>query len=246
MAFGSETEKHLQWVANHSPQQTPERARLATFAGIDAMIDCTHKILYSDAEIIVADKPSGLLSVPGIGPQNQDCLIARVQQQFLQARIVHRLDQHTSGVIVLALDADAHRNLGRQFEERRVAKRYIALVHGNVADDTGEINLPLRKDMTRKTRHIVDHEQGKHAVTFWTVINRSDNTTRIALMPKTGRSHQLRVHMNELGHPILGDELYAPPEVVALAPRLMLHAEMLTITHPRTGEMMTFESLCPF
>lgn len=204
------------------------------------------EILHADDAIVVADKPPGLLSVPGIGPANQDCLASRVQEQFPGARIVHRLDQHTSGVIVLALSAEAHRHLSRQFENRQVEKHYIAIVAGSVDQDEGEITLPLRKDMTRKHRHIVDHEHGKPALTQWRVIQRSEDRTRLALHPKTGRSHQLRVHLSAIGHPILGDDLYAPRDVVALAPRLMLHAELLAFAHPTTGAAMSFLSQCLF
>jgi tRNA pseudouridine32 synthase/23S rRNA pseudouridine746 synthase len=195
---------------------------------------------------VVANKPAGLLSVPGIGPRNQDCLVTRLQSQFPGARIVHRLDQHTSGVIVLARTTDAHRHLSRQFEERRTQKRYIAIVAGHVDEDEGEIDLPLRKDMTRKSRHIVDHAQGKPATTRWRVIERHADRTRLALYPLTGRSHQLRVHLSAINHPILGDDLYAPPDVIALAPRLMLHAELLTIAHPTSGATTSFEARCPF
>jgi len=204
------------------------------------------EVLFADDAIVVANKPSGLLSVPGLGPRNQDCLVARLQADHPGARIVHRLDQHTSGVIVLAMHADAHRTLSRQFEDRLVEKRYVAIVHGVINQDEGAIDLPMRKDMTRKSRHIIDHEQGKPALTHWRALERMTDRTRIALFPKTGRSHQLRVHLHAIGHPILGDDLYAPPEVVALAPRLMLHAEMLAFTHPVTSERMRFESPAPF
>jgi tRNA pseudouridine32 synthase/23S rRNA pseudouridine746 synthase len=204
------------------------------------------EILFADESVVVANKPTGLLSVPGIGPMNRDCLVTRLQVDYPGCRIVHRLDQHTSGVIVLARHADAHRHLSRQFEKRRVAKRYIAIVAGVVTEGEGEINLPLRKDMTKKSRHIVDHQQGKEAITRWRVVARHDTTTRLALEPRTGRSHQLRVHLSAIHHPILGDDLYAPPEVVAMAPRLMLHAETLAFTHTATGETVTFTSPAPF
>lgn len=215
---------------------------------IDDASSLTIPVLHEDAAIVVVSKPAGLLTVPGIGAANQDCLISRMRQQLGdgELRIVHRLDQHTSGVLVLARDAESHRRLSRAFEERRVSKRYVAIVAGVVDDDEGTIDLPLRKDMTRKSRHIVDHEHGKPALTTWRVLERRERITRLALVPITGRSHQLRVHLSAIDHPILGDDLYAPPEVVAQAPRLMLHAEELAFAHPTTGEAMTFASPPPF
>jgi tRNA pseudouridine32 synthase/23S rRNA pseudouridine746 synthase len=207
------------------------------------------RILYEDDRIVVLGKPAGLLSVPGIGPDNQDCLARVVQQRRPGARVVHRLDRETSGVIVMALDADAHRDLGRQFERRSVAKRYAAVVAGRVGPDTGTIDLPLRKDMDPPTpapRHIVDHVHGRPALTRYAVLRRDADRTRMELRPVTGRSHQLRVHLSAIGHPILGDDLYAPPDVVARSDRLLLHAETLRIRHPGTGQVMTFEAPCPF
>ena len=199
-------------------------------------------VLHTDDAIVVVDKPAGLLSVPGIGAENQDCLVARLSQRFPGVRIVHRLDQHTSGVMVLARTADAHRTLSKSFEARQVEKRYVAIVAGRVIDDEGEITLPLRKDMTRRSRHIVDHEQGKPAITRWNVLERGPHWSRLALFPLTGRSHQLRVHLSAIGHPILGDDLYAPPEVAQRAARLMLHAERLAFAHPSTGAHMIFQA----
>ena len=198
---------------------------------------------------MVLGKPAGLLSVPGKGPDNRDCLARRVEQQRPGARIVHRLDRETSGVMVMALDAEAHRNLSRQFEERRVDKRYTAVAAGRVEPDAGEIDLPLRKDMDPPTpapHYIVDHVHGRTALTRYTVLERHADRTRLQLRPVTGRSHQLRVHLAAIGHPILGDDIYAPSPIVALADRLMLHAETLGIAHPTTGEHMTFEATCPF
>jgi tRNA pseudouridine32 synthase/23S rRNA pseudouridine746 synthase len=205
-------------------------------------------IIHLDERIIVLDKPSGLLSVPGIGPDKQDCLATRVAADHPGARIVHRLDRDTSGVIVMARDAQAHRALSLQFQERQVQKRYVAVVQGVVAQDHGEIDLPLRKDMDAGPvpRHIVDHEQGRRAFTHWTVTKRGNDRTRLELRPITGRSHQLRVHLKSIGHPILGDDLYAPPEALAMADRLMLHAVSLWIVHPGTSAPMTLESKCPF
>jgi tRNA pseudouridine32 synthase/23S rRNA pseudouridine746 synthase len=207
------------------------------------------EVIHADRHLLVLDKPPGLLSVPGLGPANQDCLARRAAAAHPGARIVHRLDRETSGVIAMALDADTHRNLSRQFERREVDKCYVAVVAGLVERDEGEIALPLRKDLDPPTpgpRHIVDHEQGRRALTRYRVLARDDDRTRLELRPLTGRSHQLRVHLEAIGHPILGDDLYAPPEVVALADRMLLHAESLSLTHPTTDERMTFETPCPF
>lgn len=207
------------------------------------------EVIYADRRLLVLDKPPGLLSVPGIGPANQDCLARRAAAAHPGARIVHRLDRETSGVMVMALDADTHRNLSRQFERREVAKRYVAVVAGLVERDEGEIDLPLRKDLDPPTpgpRHIVDHQQGRPALTRYRVRARDDDRTRLELSPRTGRSHQLRVHLEAIGHPILGDDIYAPADVAAATDRLLLHAHTLSLTHPTTGEQMTFESPCPF
>jgi tRNA pseudouridine32 synthase/23S rRNA pseudouridine746 synthase len=204
------------------------------------------EILHHDDRIVVLDKPPGLLSVPGIGPDNQDCLARRIERDFGGARIVHRLDRETSGVIVMPLDADSHRALGRQFETRQVEKRYVAVVHGHVEGDSGSIDLPLRKDMDRPPRHMVDCDLGRPALTHYRVLSRDGDRSRLELRPTTGRSHQLRVHLSAIGHPILGDDLYAPPEVASRATRLLLHAESLTIAHPQNGERLTFTCPCPF
>jgi tRNA pseudouridine32 synthase/23S rRNA pseudouridine746 synthase len=204
-------------------------------------------------------KPAGLLSVPGRGPSKADCLIARVQQRFPEARIVHRLDQATSGVMVLARSAESHRALGWQFERREVSKRYVAIVAGHVEQDEGEIDAPLRKALADGPRHVVDPIHGKPAITRWQVVERTTlgavretavsrglrpesivvsgvdgehPVTRLDLVPRTGRSHQLRVHLAHLGHAVVGDEFYASPEVHALAPRLLLHAEELIVQDP--------------
>ncbi len=206
-------------------------------------------VIYKDEDVIVLDKPPGLLSVPGIGPDNQDCLARRVEAAFAGARIVHRLDRETSGVIVMAFDADSHRHLSRQFEQRLVEKRYVAVVAGVIEADDGRIDLPLRKDLDPPRpgpHHIVDHVQGRPALTRYRVLQRNADRTRMELRPQTGRSHQLRVHMDAIGHPILGDDLYAPPDVVAMADRLLLHAQWMSITHPHTGQRIEFESPCPF
>jgi tRNA pseudouridine32 synthase/23S rRNA pseudouridine746 synthase len=173
-------------------------------------------------------------------------LLARVQQEFSGARIVHRLDRDTSGLIVMALDADTHRALSAQFRERSVEKRYVAVVLGVVADESGQLDAPLVKDFDNPPRHKVDYKLGRPAQTAWRVIERHADRTRLELVPHTGRSHQLRIHCLEAGHPILGDLLYAPPAALAMADRLLLHAEFLSLLHPASGEQMVWHAPCPF
>ena len=203
-------------------------------------------VIYRDETIVVLDKPTGLLSVPGIGFEKRDCVAVRVASAVEGARIVHRLDRDTSGVMIMANDKETHRELSRQFQDREVQKTYEAIVFGVVKDDIGTIDLPIRKDMENRPRQCVDHEQGKPSLTNWKVLEREDDRTRLALYPKTGRSHQLRLHLREIGHPILGDDLYATTEQQAMAPRLLLHAVSLTVVHPVSLESMTFESKVPF
>ena len=201
--------------------------------------------VYHDARLIVLDKPSGLPAVPGRGEDKLDSLSRRVQAEYPSACVVHRLDWATSGLLVMALDIDAARELGRQFEARTVTKVYTAVVRGDPAD-AGTISLPLRKDFERPPRHCVDRIQGREAITDWRVVARRGDRTRVELIPHTGRSHQLRIHMAELGHPILGDALYADAATQALAERLLLHAEHLTLAHPDDGRETSFHSPCPF
>lgn len=208
-------------------------------------------LLHEDAHLLVLDKACGLLTVPGIGPEKADCLIARLQARWPGARVVHRLDRDTSGVLVVARDAATHRALSMQFEARQTEKEYAALVAGSPPKDEGEIDLPLRKDLVNPPLQIVDFVHGRPSVTRWRVVERSRHATgahfaRLALTPITGRSHQLRVHLLAIGHPIMGDDLYAPPEVRALAPRLCLHASRLAFTHPVTGERVAFENAAAF
>lgn len=203
-------------------------------------------IVYLDAQLIVLDKPSGLLAVPGLGPENQDNLASRVQAIYPEARVVHRLDRDTSGLVVMALDAESQRRLCQQFQERQVEKTYHAVVMGQPADDAGCIEWPLRKDFARPPRHRVDLLLGKPATTFWRVLSRAADRARLELAPRTGRSHQLRVHLAHLGHPILGDPLYAQAEAHRLADRLLLHASRLELEHPATGRRIGWASECPF
>ena len=202
-------------------------------------------ILHHDHELLLVDKPAGLLSVPGKGEHLADCLLARVQAVFPEALLVHRLDRDTSGVMVFAMTPHAQRHLGLQFEKRQMKKTYVARVWGHVSEKTGTIDLPLIVDWPNRPRQMVDHENGRPAVTDWRVLKHEENTTRLRLFPKTGRSHQLRVHMQAIGHPILGDPFYASGEALK-APRLMLHAESLRLRHPDGGKGMNFRSKTPF
>lgn len=199
-------------------------------------------VLYCDEGLLVVDKPSGLLSVPGRGDDKQDCLLSRVQRDYPEALIVHRLDMETSGVMVLARNKAMHRQLSLLFQNREVTKRYIAVVDGRIADAAGVIDLPLICDWPNRPRQIVDHQQGKPSLTYYKVLWRDveQGITRVELQPETGRSHQLRVHLQSLGHPILGDRLYASPAQQAKAPRLLLHALSLAFVHPLSAEPLRF------
>lgn len=205
------------------------------------------RIIHEDPAFLVVNKPTLLLSVPGRADDNKDCLISRLQENgYPEALIVHRLDWETSGIILLARNPDSHRELSRQFHDRETEKAYAALCWGQPALDSGSIDLPLRYDPPTKPRHVVDHELGKHALTFWRVVERLGSHCRVELTPITGRSHQLRVHMLSIGHPLLGDGLYAEGEALTAYPRLCLHAAMLGFTHPVTGERLRFECPAPF
>lgn len=195
------------------------------------------------------DKPSGLLSVPGKGPERQDCVAARVREMFPGATgplTVHRLDMETSGLMVLGLDAQAHRDLSRQFERRDVEKQYVAVLDGEVIGEEGVVDLPLRADIDNRPRQIVDFAHGGTAITRWRVVGRDAGRTRALFLPQTGKTHQLRVHAatapdsmerpdgtraGGLGCPIVGDSLYG----IAGA-RLLLHASSLAFRDPQTGE----------
>lgn len=205
-------------------------------------------ILYKDDCLLVLDKPAGLLSVPGRGPEHADSLAGRVQAGFPDALIVHRLDMATSGLIVMARGKDMERRLSIAFQQREVAKRYVAVVAGCPRPEQGEIALPLITDWPNRPRQKVDHEAGKPSLTHYKVvsINPAGDTSRVWLYPHTGRSHQLRVHMQAIGHPILGDELYAPSPWREAAPRLLLHAEHLSLPHPASGALLDLHSPAPF
>lgn len=202
-------------------------------------------LLHHDSQIVVVDKPAGLLSVPGKGEEKADCLIGRLRGIFPEILLVHRLDRDTSGVMVFALTRAAQGALGQQFEKRQTKKVYVARLHGHLEPREGRVDLPLIVDWPNRPRQHVNHETGRPAQTDWRVVKYLPKETRVRLMPVTGRSHQLRVHMAETGHPILGDPLYAEGEARDF-PRLMLHAESLRIRHPETGKSITYSAPCPF
>lgn len=204
------------------------------------------RVLHADALCLVVDKPAGLLAVPGRGPDKQDALSARLQALYPDALIVHRLDQATSGLMVFARGLAAQRRLSRDFMERRIGKRYEAVAAGRLSPGTGCIALPVAADWPNRPLQRVDAEHGRPALTHWRVLEAHADHTRVELIPVTGRTHQLRVHLQALGHPLLGDTLYAPPAVQALSSRLLLHASLLSFSHPHGGETLHFESPAPF
>lgn len=214
------------------------------------MAGLSEGLLYVDEHLLVLDKPAGLLAVPGRGEANQDCLSERARRLWPDALVVHRLDMATSGVFLMARGLAMQRRLGRAFAEREVDKRYEAVVAGRMGEPgaSGTIELPLMADWPNRPLQKVDAEHGRPSTTRWRVLGVDDaaGTTRLALEPVTGRTHQLRVHLQAIGHPILGDALYAPPAVQAMAPRLLLHATRLALAHPASGEPLVFASTAPF
>jgi tRNA pseudouridine32 synthase/23S rRNA pseudouridine746 synthase len=204
-------------------------------------------LIYADAALIVVNKPSGLLSVPGRGAEKQDCLITRVQAAYPDALIVHRLDFDTSGLLVLARGKAMHRCLSMLFQNHQVDKRYVAIVAGELVG-AGEVSLPLIVDWPNRPLHKVDFATGKPSLTFYRVLSHdaARGCSRVELTPATGRTHQLRVHMQALGHPILGDTLYADVATRDKADRLLLHAQYLAFAHPQSGVPLTFDCAAPF
>ena len=202
--------------------------------------------VYRDDHLILIDKPSGLLSVPGRGADKADCAIARVQSEFPDALTVHRLDMATSGLLLMARSKEMQRALSGLFERGEVEKSYLADVWGTPAPASGEIDLPLITDWPRRPLQKVDHEIGKPSRTLYETLSLQSAHTRLKLTPLTGRSHQLRVHLAAIGHPILGDEFYAAGDALAARDRLALHAARLSFTHPATEERMDFEAPCAF
>jgi len=203
-------------------------------------------VIYRDDRLLVLDKPSGLLSVPGRGPDLQDCLASRVQQAFPNALVVHRLDRDTSGLILMALDREAQREISRQFEQRQVHKAYECVVSGRPDQTTGLIDLPIARDYDHPPRYKIDSVHGRASQTRWHLIETTTTGSRLEIRPITGRSHQIRLHLATLGHPILGDPLYANQAAFAAADRLLLHARDLQLAHPDTGQTISWQSACPF
>lgn len=220
----------------------------ATAANFAKPQDAAIEIVHADAAMLVVNKPAGLLSVPGRGEDKQDCLSRRVQAEFADALTVHRLDMHTSGLLLMARGPEMQRRLSRQFAERQVDKRYLAVVAGRLTLASGEIDLPLLADWPNRPRQKVDLVAGKRALTRYQVLgyDSTTDTSRLALIPETGRTHQLRVHLLALGHPIVGDALYGGAASTAHAGRLLLHAEELAFAHPASDERLFFRSPAPF
>ena len=202
------------------------------------------KVLHADASVVVVDKPAGVLSVPGLGAGEHDNLTTLVQTLFADARVVHRLDQATSGLMLFARGAAMQRALSMAFEARQVGKRYVAVVAGRISGAEGSIAVPLIADWPQRPRQKVDPERGKPALTHWRLLEHAADTSRLELQPITGRSHQLRVHLLSIGHPILGDTLYAPEP--QRSTRLLLHATRLVLMHPCTGLPCSFVCPAPF
>lgn len=201
------------------------------------------EVIHADSAMLVAVKPAGLLSVPGRGPDKADCLSARLGAEFGDVLTVHRLDMETSGLMVFARTGEAQRALSRQFETRTVYKAYVARLEGEMKGESGVVDLPLIRDWPNRPLQKVCLDTGKPSRTRWRIVSRGGGETRVVLQPITGRSHQLRVHMAALGHPILGDTLYGSREGEA---RMMLHAGRLRLDHPVTGERQRFASDAPF
>lgn len=204
--------------------------------------------LHADDALLAVDKPAGLLAVPGRGADKQDCLAVRVQERWPDALVVHRLDQATSGLMLFARGADLQRRLSRAFAARQIDKHYVAVVAGRMPAASGRIELPLMADWPRRPLQRVDALAGKPSITDWQLTGYDDaqQTSRLALQPLTGRTHQLRLHLAAIGHPILGDALYAPPDIVERAPRLLLHACALAFDHPLDGTRLQLRCEPPF
>jgi len=208
-------------------------------------------IIYQDEDVVVLNKQSGLLTVSGRLPAHKDCLQSRVNKVLPTATVVHRLDMATSGIVIMALHKPAHVAISRMFQQRETKKSYIARVYGHMKDDNGSVDQPLICDWPNRPRQMVDHERGKQSLTHYNVLSRDVDenavaSTLVELTPITGRSHQLRVHMLFLGHPILGDRLYSHEAAVTASSRLLLHAQMLELAHPMNETTLTFNVPCPF
>lgn len=202
------------------------------------------EIIYQDKYIVAVNKPQGLLSVPGLGPDKQDCLVSRLVQVIPEAKVVHRLDCYTSGIMLFAIGIEMQRALSRIFHDRKIQKQYIAVVERWFDESEGVIKFPMRCDIDNRPYQIVDYEHGKSAITYWQVLQRDKNAVRLLLKPETGRTHQLRVHCAAMGHPIIGDGLYGNDEIKQ--PRMLLHADNLLFQHPVTSEEMFLSAECEF
>ena len=201
-------------------------------------------IIYQDEYIIAVNKPQALLSVPGLGPDKQDCLISRLLELEPEAKVVHRLDCYTSGIMLFAIGIEMQRALSKIFHDRKIKKEYVAVVSEWFDEETGVIKFPMRCDIDNRPHQIVDYEHGKSAVTYWQVLRRENDAVRLLLKPETGRTHQLRVHCAAMGHPIIGDGLYGDDKVKQ--PRMLLHADNLIFEHPLTGKEMQLSAECEF
>lgn len=200
------------------------------------------EIIYRDKYLVAVNKPQGLLSVPGLGPDNQDCVISRLTEVVPEAKVVHRLDCYTSGIILFAIGKEMQRALSRIFHDRKIQKQYIAVVRRWHGENEGVIKLPLRCDIDNRPRQIIDFVNGKHAVTYWQVLQRNESDVRLLLRPETGRTHQLRVHCAAAGYPIIGDKLYGGGD----GPRMLLHADNLQFMHPVTDKQMHLFADCEY
>jgi len=206
------------------------------------------KILYQDEHLLVVNKPEFLLSVPGRAPENKDCVITRIQEQFPDAVIIHRLDLDTSGLLIIPIQRSAMSYLARQFQERKIHKRYQAVVWGKLKATYGTVELPIKADWINRPKQQIAISDGKHALTHYRVLDFDEdkNQTRVELNPITGRSHQLRIHCRELGHPVIGCDMYAHSEALAASKRLLLHASDISFRHPQSGEIISVHSPTPF
>ena len=204
-------------------------------------------ILYEDEFLLIVNKPGGLLSVPGRGAEKQDCLITRIQKKYPSALIVHRLDMSTSGLMIIALGKEMERELSILFQNRKVNKKYIAVVDGKIKDKCGEINLPLMTDWPNRPKQKIDFDSGKTSKTCYVLLSYDENndSSRLELIPITGRTHQLRIHLQSINHAILGDELYADDDVIKKSERLLLHASRISFQHPRNDEKHIDIQLAP-
>ena len=204
------------------------------------------RLIYEDTDLLLVDKPHHLLSVPGRHPLNHDSLIRRLQPRYPDVQAVHRLDLDTSGLMVVPKHRESLSELARQFQRRQIDKEYTAIVWGEVAEDRGSIELPIATDWPNRPKQIICEERGKHALTLFEVLKRGYNRSLIKLKPVTGRSHQLRIHMQSLGHPIIGCDMYAHPKALEASDRLLLHATRLKLCAPSTGNWLSAFSPIPF